>query len=169
MSKNDINIWDLQRNLLENKKNTKSKKTSSKKSKQSKQFKEECSTWDLYYSMFKDGDEVIIITEDDDYLWGSVTAINAGAILSRPNKEDKLVPWEDIRFMSHDGFPVKKLMGADGSNLIELLDTTDTQEAIRQALAYKKICKINACNNEAISNSDECHDHLVFGEEQKTN
>lgn len=36
--------------------------------------------------------------------------------------------------MCHDGFPVKKLIGADGSELVGKLDTLNVEEAIRKAL-----------------------------------
>lgn len=92
------------------------------------------SAWKLYWSMFKDGDEVVIITDDDKLYWGELETHNDGIELIIIRGPSRHYSWDQIRFMSHDGFPVKKLMGADGGKSIEKLDTTDTQKVIRAAL-----------------------------------
>ena len=92
--------------------------------------------WDLYHSMFKEGDEVVIVTEEEDHFeWGKIKTEKDGCRLTRPGQKSKYFDWDNIRFLAHDGFPVKKLMGADGSKTIEKIDTTKTQEAIREALS----------------------------------
>ncbi len=98
--------------------------------------------WTLYWSMFNDGDEVYLITENDEVFWGKVYAHDTHCILKRPSRLSLQFNWAEVRFMSHDGFPVKKLMGADGSWLIERIDTTDTQAAIRTALTYTDLAHV---------------------------
>lgn len=80
--------------------------------------------WDLFNRNFKDGDEVVVIDEDDRVGWGRLQMIDVnGFMLVRRSPlgstQAKRFWWEDIRFMSHDGFPVRQLMGADGSRTIE--------------------------------------------------
>ncbi len=101
--------------------------------------------WRLFYHTFKEDEEVVVVCDNDEFLWGRLHSIKAdGCVVRRYtgargyydkwNYEDYFVPWDEIRFMAHDGFPVRKLMGADGSKSIEQLDTTDIQKAIRQSL-----------------------------------
>lgn len=75
--------------------------------------------WELFDRTFSTGDDVIVITEEDEWAWGKLRDIDDhGALLQRRNRYYKIY-WSDIRFMCHDGFPIKKLKGADGSALIE--------------------------------------------------
>jgi len=89
--------------------------------------------WELFESCFKEGDEVVVIDEDDRFHWGKAAFNEQGFALYRPGKATAFL-WDQVRFMAHDGFPVRKILGADGSTSIELLDTEDTQEAIREVL-----------------------------------
>jgi len=93
--------------------------------------------WKLYWNMFQDGDEVVIITEDDKMAWGEIKARGNGCWLKRYCYKDKFFDWDEIRFMAHDGFPVRKLMGADGSKNIEKLQTEDVQNQIREGLGLE--------------------------------
>ncbi len=91
--------------------------------------------WDLFYSCFTEGDEVVAIDVDDQFFWGKmVNPTFEGCELHANGRTRKLL-WDDVRFMAHDGFPVRKILGADGSATIEKLDTTDTQAAVRSALS----------------------------------
>jgi len=94
--------------------------------------------WELFESCFKEGDEVVVIDEDDRFHWGRMTFDKQGLgfALYNPYKAVAFL-WDDVRFMAHDGFPIRKLLGADGSRTIELLDTLNTQESIREALSIE--------------------------------
>lgn len=77
------------------------------------------SAWELFDRTFSEGDAVIVITEDDEWGWGTLAEIGEhGAQLYRGSKHCHIY-WSDMRFMCHDGFPIKKLKGADGSASIE--------------------------------------------------
>jgi hypothetical protein len=94
--------------------------------------------WQLFESCFKLGDEVVVVDVFDQFWWGLLDGItDFGCLLLRPGVEPKSLTWDDVRFMAHDGFPVRRLIGADGSATIEKLDTTDTQRAVRKALALE--------------------------------
>jgi len=92
--------------------------------------------WTLFRSMFKDGDEVVITTDEDEFHWGVLTIGDLGCDVKRPGHKPVYLEWDVIRFMAPDGFPVKKLMGADGHKSIMGLDTRDTRRAIRQAFTF---------------------------------
>lgn len=93
------------------------------------------SAWDLFNSAFKLGDEVLLIDDEDKVYWGKLSSFNDDfCVLRRPNGRDTEFKWEYLMFMSHDGFPCKKLLGADGSKSIERIDTTSIQKALRTAL-----------------------------------
>ena len=77
--------------------------------------------WALFHENFKLGEDILIITDDDQLYCGAFKGCdNYGIFLSHPRAKDKKYQWDQIRFISHSGFPVKKLRGADGSNLIEM-------------------------------------------------
>jgi len=94
------------------------------------------SDWTLFNSHFKEGDDVVAIDGDDQFHWGKLESIiETGCTLShRPGRVRKELKWDEIRFMAHDGFPVRKVLGASGSASIEKIDTTNTQKAIHQLL-----------------------------------
>lgn len=91
------------------------------------------SVWDLFHATFKKGDEVVIIDDDDEVIMGKMVEFDEdiASIRTDRNKPARNVYWIDVRFMSHDGFPVAKLMGADGSKLVEQLPTADAIKTIR--------------------------------------
>jgi len=80
--------------------------------------------WDLFHEMFKEGEDVIIIDEYDKIFWGKISLDKEHPDYSfdllRINKGKKSFFWHRIRYMGQDGFPLKKLKGADGSSSIEL-------------------------------------------------
>lgn len=75
--------------------------------------------WQLFNRNFKVGDEVIVVDDDDRVRCGKLKSITErGCYLVHGNRYT-YVYWSDTRFMAHDGFPVRKLMGADGHTTIE--------------------------------------------------
>lgn len=100
--------------------------------------------WDLFFECFKEGEEVVVV-DDDERLWFGKLQLHPGPMLDNSfslinfRGKEKRFEWEEISFMAHDGFPIKKLTGADGSRAIEAMDTTDITKAVR-ALATKTLC-----------------------------
>lgn len=98
--------------------------------------------WELFDACFSDGDDVIVIDEDDGFHWGSLEVHKTFCLLSRAGlKEPDRVDWIDVSFISHDGFPVQKLTGADGRIRVETVDTVNTQRAIRELLTLHVCAK----------------------------
>lgn len=91
--------------------------------------------WALYRACFTDGEDVIVITSEEEFKWGKLTTTPDAVILKRSGYKEQVIPLVDIWFMSHDGFPVQELWGADGSEAVAELDTTNPQAAIREAFA----------------------------------
>ncbi len=99
--------------------------------------------WQLFRRNFKVGDEVIVINDFDRVSWGTLGQVDGlgfllkGAVYATPRtvrrQDNRWLPWDSIRFMSHDGFPCKRLLGADGSASIE--DEPSMKDAIRNGLA----------------------------------
>jgi len=87
--------------------------------------------WDLFLRTFHVGDEIVLITEDDRWFWGILHGWTQDVcILRKPRRQStREVAWENVAFMCHDGFPVSKLKGADGSASIELEE--DIREGLR--------------------------------------
>ncbi len=71
--------------------------------------------WDLWHERFKLGDEVIIITEDDKMFAGKIRWDDEGCSVRTPLGHHHHFCWEEVTMVCNDGFPVKKLIGADGS------------------------------------------------------
>lgn len=110
--------------------------------------------WDLFEKIFKQGDEVVVITDYDRFHWGKLSYNFTNCTLKRPNKEE-VIPWHNVRFISHDGFPIKRLTGADGSKLIEKINTADVQATIKNALVFS-LCKDCGKLTENIYRCDSC-------------
>lgn len=96
---------------------------------------------DLFKECFKDGDVVVIVTEDDSVYYGKLkTEGDLGCYIKRKNYKNMLqnghlFRWEEIRFMAHDGFPCSQLLGADGKKSIEKEKSKDSK--IRRAFQYE--------------------------------
>ena len=113
--------------------------------KQGHTMSDQVDQWDLFHSQFRDGEDVVIILDDDTARQGKLTAIEQGALIQPSSaKVPTLYHWDRIQFISHDGFPVRKLLGADGSKTIAKLDTTNTEVAIREALLDGPLKKVRA-------------------------
>jgi len=91
--------------------------------------------WQLFNRNFKKDDEVIIIDDLDRVSLGSLIEITEEHFTlkrSLGSSRTRTFYWDQIRFMSHDGFPVKQLFGADGSATIEA--EPNAKEVIRHGL-----------------------------------
>lgn len=90
--------------------------------------------WTLFHKHFKKGHDVCLIDDNDFVTIGKLVAFNDDGcwIQEGRNTAPWFYWWWDIRFMSHDGFPVKKLLGADGSSSIEQsVDTVNILHELR--------------------------------------
>ncbi len=66
--------------------------------------------WTLFKKVFKKGDEVLLVLEDDKFVFGKLVDWDDGScLIKKTSGKSRWLPWEEIRFMSHDGFPVKLL------------------------------------------------------------
>lgn len=74
--------------------------------------------WTLFHSLFKKGEEVWLITDEDDFIWGKLLDFNNEECALHFRGKEVWFRWDCIRFISHDGFPVRSLTGADGSRSI---------------------------------------------------
>jgi hypothetical protein len=137
--------------------------------------------WELLYSCFRDGDDVVFIDDQDNIFGGKLKYLKGAEkklyfnLISISGTTKEYV-WSEIRFMSHYGFPVKKLSGADGSRFIEQTDTTDIQKALREiigsAMCFQCSKKISVDGNFFKGRAGEgylCKDHhhlkrAVFGD-----
>ena len=88
--------------------------------------------WELWQAQFTDGDEIIVLDEDERIWRGPHKATHDHLIVNPGKIREVRLDWEDVAFVAHDGFPARKLMGADGSHTAELIDTTETTAALRQ-------------------------------------
>ncbi len=98
--------------------------------------------WTLFFSNFKINDDVVLIDHYDKIICGKLVNVDTkGYTIKRWGEtgSEYYFPFIQVRFMSHDGFPVKKLTGADGSYLIEKLDSVDPEEMLKEALS-KEFC-----------------------------
>ncbi len=91
--------------------------------------------WKFFYDNFKDGQRVVIITDDDEIFAGRAEFTKLGVSITPTRNKKRFFYWNEVEFISHDGFPVKKLLGADGSSSIEKLDTTQLQEELLGSLS----------------------------------
>jgi len=84
--------------------------------------------WSIYRRMFKEGEEVIVINDSSMFFYGKLKTNSNSVSLSRMYKHPIRIPFDEIAFMSHDGFPVSEY-------LIDLepkvKDTKDVTKAMR--------------------------------------
>lgn len=92
--------------------------------------------WKLYWNTFQEGDEVVLIDEDDMAHTGKLETREDFCVLHVPGKKPKPYEWNKIGFMFHKGLPVRKVMGAAGGKLVKQLDTGNVEAAVRQALTH---------------------------------
>ena len=89
------------------------------------------SAWKLYHACFKEGEEVVIIDEDDNYFWGKLETHDDHCILRRSTLKPIKVMWENVVFMSHDGFPVARIR--ESSRAAAALDKIRIRDAAHKA------------------------------------
>ena len=98
-------------------------------------------TWKLFKDCFKVGEEVVVVLDNGRFEWGKLNYDDNGITLGKGvGIVSTTYEWEDIRFMAHDGFPVKKVMCPPTDELLEKLDTTNIQKLIRGTLDFS-LCK----------------------------
>jgi hypothetical protein len=118
--------------------------------------------WKLFWSMFSEGDNVVVITEDDEFYWGKMSTTDTCCCLTGHGGMTE-IDWDDVVLIAHDGFPVRKVFG-EGS-VVEQLDTSNVEDAIRCALSSVR-CRYcgrwikhdlapHKCIKKAISSSDD--------------
>lgn len=89
--------------------------------------------WKLFWNTFKIGDDVILITDEDKFACGElIYADDEGLRIKVRWRTEYYFHWAVVKFMAKDGFPVKKLMGADGSSSIEKFDSEVTIGSISE-------------------------------------
>ena len=60
---------------------------------------------------FKNGQSVIIITENERFDWGTLKYNKETVTLTSGLRPPRTYHWNQIVFMCHDGFPVRKVFG----------------------------------------------------------
>ena len=91
--------------------------------------------WDIYRSCFDEGQEVCLIDTEDNVWFGNLQTTEAHAVLVRSGGRSQVVPWEECRFMCHDGFPYKQLEEKfDPKTLIERLAMHNVADVVREHL-----------------------------------
>lgn len=94
-------------------------------------------TWKLFKSQFKKGEQVMAVLDDGQIIWGKLDFNDHGISLAKGKGiVSHKATWDDVRFLAHDGFPVKKIMCPPSDDLLDKLDTTETQELIRGAIDF---------------------------------
>lgn len=97
-----------------------------------KSLQRNSAAWDLFNRCFKTNEKVFVIDDKDNIYWGRLGLQDSDTFtLTRSGGICVELHWWDMRWMSHDGFPVRKLYGADGSQSIESEDSV--MDIIRQA------------------------------------
>ena len=93
--------------------------------------------WRLFWNTFTQGEHVVIVTDEDEFFWGGLGKVTGEGLMLEAQGlfggkliNKRVFLWDEIRFMAHDGFPVRRLMGADGSKSIERIGTGKTHNLI---------------------------------------
>ena len=100
----------------------------------------------LYRSQFKDGELVVVEDDNGDFHWGKLETGDESIKLKRPGRAVELF-WDEILFIAHDGFPVKRIRGMSEETATILAEQTDT-DAIRAVLSLPggpKDCERDGC------------------------
>jgi hypothetical protein len=87
--------------------------------------------WYLLEEFLEQSDEAILVLVDESIEFGRIVQYDDEFCSLQSQRGTKIIRWLDVRFMSHDGFPVRKLFGADGSASIEKQDNKRTQRKLR--------------------------------------
>jgi hypothetical protein len=140
-------------------------------------YEELCTdAWLLVFNHFKNNEEVFFIDDFDNLYFGRLVYLegeerNIKFMLKKNDGTATKFLWSEVRFMAHDGFPIRKLTGADGSKLSEQIDTTNIQKAIREVVDFTICAKCKIKINEddvVIKRSNEycptCAKTIVFND-----
>ena len=108
----------------------------------------------MFRSMFKNGDQIVVITDQDEFFWGKMKidldgGVNPGLRLTLLSGIEKWLWWQNIRFMAHTGFPVKQLLGPGADALAVVLETANITDRIRAAtlLEFKRLNDLVVCRS----------------------
>jgi len=99
-------------------------------------------TWMLWFDIFGDGEsgpgdrEVIIILDDDTVVIGKISGWSEARVHLKTSrgKFDHHVNWDRIRFMAHEGFPVRKILCPPQSKTMKKIRSLSRAAQLRQAL-----------------------------------
>jgi hypothetical protein len=94
------------------------------------------SAWKLFMKDFKNGQSVVIITEDERFDWGTLQYTEETVTLTSGLRPPKTYHWNQIVFMCHDGFPVRKVFGRYPEKEV---DIGDKPGLFRAALAAENL------------------------------
>jgi len=88
---------------------------------------------DIVKRIFKPGETVTVVTEDDKLLGGKIILQSDGTYILRKFNGQEIPLWlSEMRFIGQDGFEIRKLTGADGSSSIMFEDNIHIPELIRK-------------------------------------
>ncbi len=118
-------------------------------------------SWTLFNRMFRLGHEVILITDEDKFEWGTIIEItDDGITLKRKWSKVKERKWENVVFLSHDGFPVRKLPPSPSDKHVEKILTDpkikDFHGAVRKALAFNICAECGKITEETYTEYIDC-------------
>lgn len=88
--------------------------------------------WEIFRSVFKDGDEVVAEDSCGKFHWGKLKCHNEYCTLTRMDGYSIDLEWNILEFMSHDGFPVGRLFKMSPEEAAKRADQTP-DEVIRAA------------------------------------
>lgn len=114
-------------------------------------------TWSIFHECFKVGDDVVLIDDEDRVFCGKLKSFDAGGChIRRPGWKvmTEVHFWKDIEFMSHDGFPVRKLLGADGSESILSWHKEDIRGKIIKILDGSRLHRVEPLKRIRIARGD---------------
>jgi hypothetical protein len=83
--------------------------------------------WQYFFSKFKDHDEVIAITDEDEFVFGQLRCHDHYAEIG-----DWEIDWDSIVFIAHDGFPCKALKSKLSRDDLERLDLDGNRQALQR-------------------------------------
>jgi len=69
------------------------------------------SAWKLFKKDFKNGRQVVIVTEDERFDWGTLQYTEETVTLTSGLRPARTYYWNQITFMCYAGFPVRKVFG----------------------------------------------------------
>lgn len=87
-------------------------------------------SFEMFSKMFSIKDDVFLIDDEDNVFGGTLQHYDYSKCEVFLNGKIKSFFWSNIVFIAHDGFPCKKLLGADGHSSI--LDEPSIENIIRK-------------------------------------